>query len=914
MKRLIRRILNLLAYAAAGLVIVLAILVGLFRLFLPRLPEYQEDIKAWANAAIGMQVEFSGMNARWRLSGPELNFYAAELSQPDANDSLIEAAEVTVGVGLLRLLFDRQLVVDRILVRDSRVIFERSDADGLLVQGLTLDELAAMVPVSNESSDVVVIGEDIAVDYRDVDGQQLLSFDIALVEVSRDDEELSLEASLNLDEGYGSRLDVSAEQRLLADSPESVWQLYFEGRSLGLDRWSSFIPDGLAPVASGTGDVSLWMELRDQVVEKATANLAIDELAVDGADRGTPVSLEGRLEFSRSATGFLVAAENFRLRAVDHDWPRSSIQVQVDLGPDAGLEAITGNASYLRLDDAAYFLPWLPPNAREIYDEYRPAGEVRELRLGLSNLKSGETQYDVSASLEDAGLNAKSNLPGVRNFSGGVRADNTGGRIEFASGNLQVDVPQYVADTLSFDDAIGTVIWRRSGDNLTVLSDRLQLRNADFDSQSSLQVTVAGDGASPVVDLQSQWSINDVASAKRYLPEPLISPPLYRWLQNALVSGQMSNGSARLIGSLDAFPFDAGDGEFRIEANMQNAVMRYGNNWPAASIRNMNIVLDGMRLYSERNTAYTAGNSTADARVEIADLRDPVLTIDAFSTGTLDSIREYVRLSPIAQVFGGKIDNVSVAGDASFDLQLSLPIKSRQDYDFTARIQVSDGTMTLAGFAPALSELTGIVEVTRDTLSSESLFGRFLGELLTVDLHRNDDTASAYSVVAEAVGAVTAEGLVNELGAPLQGLVSGATPMEATVRFPRAGLESPPPVQITLQSDLSGLSVDLPVPLLKASDRQQPLALLIEFPDADHIASNGSLGNEVRWASDFRRVDGRWDFDRGALAFGGGLSGLPGLARPAHPGAHGDRAYCRVAGAFTQQRRRRARRRTHSLH
>ena len=68
MKKLLKRLLKVFAYTAGSIVILLAILVGLFRLFLPRLPEYQEDIKSWASAAIGMNVEFSGMDARWGLS------------------------------------------------------------------------------------------------------------------------------------------------------------------------------------------------------------------------------------------------------------------------------------------------------------------------------------------------------------------------------------------------------------------------------------------------------------------------------------------------------------------------------------------------------------------------------------------------------------------------------------------------------------------------------------------------------------------------------------------------------------------------------------------------------------------------------------------------------------------------------
>ena len=102
MKSFLRRVIRIGAYLAGGLVIVLAIAVGLFRLFLPRLPEYQEDIKGWASAAIGLYVEFSGMDARWGLSGPEVEFYNAELIAPDTMARIIAAEQVSVGVAPAR--------------------------------------------------------------------------------------------------------------------------------------------------------------------------------------------------------------------------------------------------------------------------------------------------------------------------------------------------------------------------------------------------------------------------------------------------------------------------------------------------------------------------------------------------------------------------------------------------------------------------------------------------------------------------------------------------------------------------------------------------------------------------------------------------------------------------------------------
>ena len=57
MKRFLRKLSVVLGYTFAGILILLAVIVGLFRLMLPRLPEYQEEIKGWASDAIGVEVE-----------------------------------------------------------------------------------------------------------------------------------------------------------------------------------------------------------------------------------------------------------------------------------------------------------------------------------------------------------------------------------------------------------------------------------------------------------------------------------------------------------------------------------------------------------------------------------------------------------------------------------------------------------------------------------------------------------------------------------------------------------------------------------------------------------------------------------------------------------------------------------------
>ena len=873
MKQLLQRIIKALAYLAAAVVILLAVAVGLFRLLLPRLPEYQEEIKSWATANIGLRVDFSGMNARWRLSGPELSFLDADLSLPDAPTSLLSANEVSIGVSLMRLLGDRQLVVDRIEVRDTKLAVQQDDNGAWLVQGMPLDQLTGLRQASQKTASIVIVAEDIEVEYQHPETGQLLNFAVERLQLRRDQLQTAVDADVNLPRGFGNRLDISAVQRL--DDALGTWQLYFEGDALDLTAWSTLQPEGLPVISSGAVDFSLWMDWSVDGVRSATVDFVVSGLAVEDATAGAPFGSQGRVEFSDDPGGWLVAGSKFRLMTTAGDWPQSDWQFQANTGESGEFEGVTASASYLKLDDLQFIAAWLSDDQRDLLAQYAPSGTLRSLRFSVANLTADTPRFDVSAIAEDAGIAAQDDWPGVRGFSGSVRADSAGGRLEIDSVAMQLDLAAFLADTIELDDVLGTVIWRRNDEGTIVLSDSISIRNTDFDSQSSLQISIPADGGSPIVDLDSNWSVNDIGVVDRYLPVKQIKPALYRWLTAALVEGRIPRGTTRFAGPLHSFPFDGGEGVFRIDARVEDAVLQYSDKWPAAANMDLDLVVENMRLYSIRNMAVSAGNTVHDARIEIPDLRQPVLSIDAFATGSLESIRDFAQQSPIAEIFGGSLSRVEVDGDASFNLHLTYPILDRLNYEFTTRIQSSDGTIRFEGFAPPLSQLNGVVTITRDDIGAESLFGTFLGAPVDIDLRRTGDELPNYSVVATASGRVSSTGLTEELGAPLEGLIDGVADYRASIRFPKGNLEQPVPLHIQIESDLRGLQVNLPAPFAKPAYADLPLALNIEFPGSGRIESSGSLSEELKWTLGFEYAEEGWDFDRGVLAVGGDYPGTP---------------------------------------
>jgi uncharacterized protein (TIGR02099 family) len=868
MKQLLRKLIRGVAYFGAAIVIVLAIAVGIFRLMLPRLPEYQEEIKGWASSAIGMEVEFSGMNARWRFSGPELSFFDAGLNQEGTGISILTADEVSIGVGLLRLVRDRELVVDRVSIRGSTIDLRQDGNGDWILQGITVAELTGNRDMPSQSGgNIVLVGENLNVEYEHPASGQLVPFTVSSVTVSRNENELGIEAEIDLAEEFGRRLEVSASKRLEAPD-DDLWRIYVEGDSLDLAGWSRLQQFALPEINSGTADFALWFDVVDRAVESANANFVVAGLHAAGPEIVAPVDIRGSFEFSADGEGWLLAANQMRLTTVDGDWPDSSLQLRILNDQDGSIEGVRASASYLNLNDLKYLKAWLPEERQVTLDEFAPSGTLRDVSIELADMQADMPDFDVSADLSEAGFAAIGERPGIRKFSGRVRADRDGGRVEIGSTNLTLDLGSHLSEPLLFDEASGTIIWRRGPDGITVLSDSVRIRNADLDSQMSLQVSMPGSGAAPVIDFNSQWSVFDVRSVERYLPIRLITPKLHDWLSNALESGYVRRGTARFNGALDDFPFDNGEGLFRIEARLEDAIFNYAPTWPSPQFHHLDLVLENTRLYSVENLAFDVDNLVDDARIEIPDLREPILSVEAFATGSLESIRSYAQSSPIANFLGNKLDLVEVDGDASFDLSLTIPIQQIEDYEFMTRIRSNDGMVRVRGFAAPITELNGTITITRTELTSDSLFARFLGHPVDLTLTRVPDVLAGHSVILEGNGKTTAGALEAEFGIQLNGVVEGDTNYHASVRFPNARSPQPAPLQIAIESDLYGIQVNLPAPIGKSDEVALQMSANIEFPTENQIVTAGSLAGDINWMARFLKQDNAWDFDRGVLAVG----------------------------------------------
>jgi uncharacterized protein (TIGR02099 family) len=863
-------LLRIASYTAAAVVILLAIAVGLFRLFLPRLPEYQEDIKVWASAAIGMEVQFSGMDARWGLRGPEVEFYDAELLSMETGATIIAAQQVSVGIALSRIINDRKAVVDRIIVRDSTLEIRQLEDGQWWVQGSPPNELLPARPRSESDGEIgriEVFGEDLTVQLLQPGVEQVREFEIPNLLISRDSVRTAIDATVNLPGDLGESLTISAMQLVAEGDEEPGWTVDVDIEDIELAGISTLHTSELAQFESGQGDLHLSVAIDNARLSSAVAEIDFDAVSVGGSPA---FSFAGRLELLNDIDGWLVAADDFRLETGNGVWPSTELRVEAGTDRDGKIERLDVRASFLKIDDVRVIRPWLKPAQQQQLDDYAPDGRIRNLELTVSDLDTDAPRFSGAVELDRVGIAAVGKFPGVRGFSGLLRSDSTGGLFEIRATQLSVHLPTHLPDPIALDELSGTLIWRRSNNRTTLLSDSIVFNNEDFAFETNVEMTFEDGSRKPNIDLASTWSVSDISIAKKYIPHFPRVARTNEWLEEGLLAGQITRGTVRLYGPLEKWPFDGGEGHFHVDANVRDALIMYQRGWPAAEFVELDIAIDNMRLHTAKNIIRNEGVEITDARVEIDDFRNPVLSVVVETQGSLDAIRKLLAKSPVGRdALKGNLDRVVIEGDGLVDLNLSVPLRDAQNFELISNVRTESAAVQFEGFPAALTAISGLVTLGRNDISSEALVGTFLGGPVSIDLQPAPESMPGYRIIASASGTATAEALLDELALPLRGDISGATAFEARLLFARGEAGNQQPFQIDLNSELEGLAIDLPEPLSKSAEEKLPISAVMRLPSAaDSIVTTGLAQGLLSWRLEFTKATDYWDLDRGVIAFG----------------------------------------------
>ena len=312
MWQLFRRIARHLYIAAGIIAIVLAIGIGSFRLVATQLPSYRGDIQAWARDALGLEMYFESVDARWALYGPELTFYDVSVATPgDEAEPMFTAGEASIGISVQALLTERRFAVNRLTVVDTRLAVERTEDGSLRIQGAPANQATTTEFEIDDLPPVEVVVRDSTILYEDPRQGIAWEFLDVSVGLTREANRLLVETRADAPAELASRVDLSADGSLVAlpGSAGREWRIVAEIRDLDLSALSTQFPDNPYVPRRGVGDVSFWLDFLDGDLQRATSEIEVADLLL--ADNGVIAddallyeTLSVTTEWSRDASGW----------------------------------------------------------------------------------------------------------------------------------------------------------------------------------------------------------------------------------------------------------------------------------------------------------------------------------------------------------------------------------------------------------------------------------------------------------------------------------------------------------------------------------------------------------------------------------------------------------------------------------
>lgn len=598
-------------------------------------------------------------------------------------------------------------------------------------------------------------------------------------------------------------------------------QLYLQIGYADLAALRQWVPLPLR-IERGAGGMEVWADLEAGRVHAATADVGLSavrmrlradlpELELD--------RLQGRLAWRTRPEYLEVSAQDLSFAT-----PDGLALAPADIRyVRAGGEEDDPDARYAiefdALDVAAVtrLVDRVPVDAtlRARLAELQPRGMVTGCRVAWRGQVAETGEYSIRAGFEKLAVRASGPIPGVAQVSGTLRADQDGGSLTLRAGASVVDMPQVFVGPLPLDALDARLRWSMPGGLPLVRIDSVAFSSAHLEGSlaGTYQAQAHGPGR---VDLTSSLARVEGVEAWRYLPL-IVHDDVRHWLQQAIAAGQLRDARVTLRGELQRFPFSDGtSGEFEVVGRMQNGKLVYAPRWPALDDISGRLLVRGPRLTAEIESARVFGARLGPATAVLPDFgsHEPVVQVRGDAEGTSADLLRYIAESPIEGAAGRVSRSLQVTGAGRLALSLEVPLKHAVDTQVSGRYRFADNVLVGAGM-PRLEQLGGVLSFTRDDLTIREGSARVLGMPARFTLDRQPGAG----VVIRGTGRAEMASLRRELDLSWMASLAGTTDWSATVKIGDDGYD------LLVQSNLRGVSSQLPPPLSKAAGGTLPFRL-----------------------------------------------------------------------------------------
>lgn len=741
---IIRKWLTKLLWLASLLVIIFVLLISVVKLILPYWLDDKETVVKLVEEYIGGEFDYDELVVDWTRFRPTV--YLEELSWK-SDDHTIEliSSRNTIELNLWKSLLDGYLQTESVEINGVQLSYAINEFEPENGSSFSIDSLKlalGMRPEVLEQRKILV--RDLTLTLRHQGNSRTLI--APMIRFEKLDNERQLIVDTRSELFSSGRFILESQGQPLADNSEIGIYIALEDtdvKSLAhfLNLEQEFPVDLV--------DLNLWLTYQDDVPVAGYSQF------VASGDQSRIAELKGAIRFISDEKIFHLSSDQFHLveRKTSESEEQNPIQELVEFNSDFFVD-MTRNDSVsnwtLSADNfpigylVASIKPFLAAEQVAIINSTAPDGHIDQFQLIAEQTEQAFKPVEANIALSNVSLREHEQIPGIVIDHLSIKDEKGKWRLKLEANNTQIAMTQWLTNPVELDSFIFNGLL--TFDQTRVIQvDDLLVSNTDFKLKAEglveLFETEQGTTDAEVAMYVEASDIN-IAQLHRYWPRWWMKQKALEFLDMSLVGGKVDKAKLILRGGLEAFPYQNGDGQFYVEADVSDASFKFDPDWPQAEQINAKAIFSNDEMLITSSSGNLLGTIVNKATATIDsfsnDISMLVINIDAVATN--ESYLALHHKSPLKDDLGDAVTDFTFDRSINPTIEITVPLGNDVPASVSGTIPLNGHKIGLKDYPLDLSQVRGAMHFTDDGAYSQNLQGSLWGNVFAIDVRVDDFT------------------------------------------------------------------------------------------------------------------------------------------------------------------------------
>ncbi|MDD1617033.1 MAG: hypothetical protein CG439_2205, partial [Methylococcaceae bacterium NSP1-2] len=821
--------------SALGLLTVRLLLIGLDHYKLELADEISKQVEA--------PVTIGHLRTHFHHFSPQLVLKDITISPPKNNNESpsIQLKEMRLGINLIDLIWSHDVFSSSWVALVGVKLTVKKQADGsIAIVGLKAGSGQPLWLLQGRKYQV--LQSTLTWQDEQKHGKPLI-FDDVNLEIKNEGDRHRVNILMNLSKKQGKSLRASLDINGNIFEPLAINGTGFiEGKAINLPEWVTLSLPLSLNIKSGVGDFKVWGVWKNSKLVSMTADGQAQQLQISQQHKTDFTSKHFSTLFfwSKDNDQWQIDVERFLLETANKKYPVGAFRLSGVSAEDALLHKIALSSRQIDLHQIAsltqFFAP-LTDDQAKLLAQAQLKGELKNVTISAD---MDNKQLSVNGKFNHLSSEPVLTLPAIENLSGSIKGNEQQGKIRLTTDHAQIKYPHLFRNPIPINKLNGILTWQQNVDDWMVTKSMLEINSPDIQSKSRLQLIIPKTDQPVFMDLQTAFSGKDMSKAGTYYPTTIMSKTLVDWLDHAFIGGKVPKGDLLFYGNLNDFPFTKGQGVFEVLFSAQQLELNYHPNWPHLTELAGEVLFfqDRLQVNLTQGKSDKINIKQAEITIPSLDKGEQVNVQGDFTAGVLDTLN-FLQKTPLDLPIQPVLNAITPQGNTEVNLALTIPMEDYIPAKVNGTAKLNKANLTVNALDLVVDNMTGALKFNEQGIYTDKLdavaLGYPIGITISSDKQKTTINANGYTDI---------DTLRKQFVMAGWSIATGGSDYKLQLQLPYGNK----PSELTVQSMLKGITLDLPDGLKKTREQQRALSLNFSLVDKPLLPISLNYDNQLKAA------------------------------------------------------------------